>query len=145
MLVKQVVDELKALLECTQKNIASFIGVSEVTLSNAMNTLIHETTERKLGKNLNKLIYVVTSLKLDPTLDSASIKKVLISPYYELEDGNYVDVIAAIHLGDFRNEQLVEVAKAALDKLRNKFYTEKKPAKDSLYRRAFTDSSKSGS
>src|SRR3972149_3689483 len=112
--VRQIVDALTRRLDCTQKVICSFLGVTETALSTSMDRRISEISDNKVGKRLLSLLYVVETLARDESLTAMVIKKVLVAPYFRQEDGSYLDVVSAIHLGNIQNDLLTPIADAAL-------------------------------
>lgn len=134
--VRQIVDALTRRLDCTQKVICSFLGVTETALSTSMDRRISEISDNKVGKRLLSLLYVVETLARDESLTAMVIKKVLVAPYFRQEDGSYLDVVAAIHLGNIQNDLLTPIADAALKHFRKSYEEEKWPIEDGLYNQA---------
>lgn len=139
--VRQIVDALCRRLECTQKVICSFIGITETSLSTSVERPFSETSENKVGKRLMSLLYVVETLARDESLSAPVIKKVIVTPCYRQEDGTYLDVVSAIHLGTIRNDLLTPIADAALKHFRNSYEAEKWPIADGLYNQAASERS----
>jgi predicted transcriptional regulator len=133
--VRDLVQEIIGVLECSQKQICSLVGITPTALSMSIERPYGEVADNKVGKRLSSLVYLVETLRRDRSLDAQQIMKVLVTPAYKMEDGTYMDAVAAIHMGDFRNEHLVDIADAALKKLRSEYETEKRPARNSLYER----------
>lgn len=131
--VKDIVDALVARLDCTQKVIASFAGVTQTTLSTEIDRPFSEVKENKLGKRLMSLLYVVETLSRDQTLNAPIIKKVLVTPASPDENGGYWDVISAIHSGTVQNDLLTLIADVALKHLRKNYESEKRPSTNALY------------
>lgn len=136
MKARKIVDSLTERLECTQKVIASFMGISETALSTSLDNPIAEIRENKVGKRLLSLCYIVETLARDESLTPSVIKKILVAPYYPREDGTYLDVVTAIHLGTIQNDLLTPIADAALKHFRNNYESEKLPVANGLYNRA---------
>ncbi len=134
--VRQIVDALTRRLDCTQKVICSFLGVTETALSTSMDRRISEISDNKVGKRLLSLLYVVETLARDESLAAMVIKKVLVAPYFRQEDGSYLDVVSAIHLGNIQNDLLTPIADAALKHFRKSYEEEKWPIEDGLYNQA---------
>lgn len=134
--VRQIVDALTRRLDCTQKVICSFLGVTETALSTSMDRRISEISDNKVGKRLLSLLYVVETLARDASLTAMVIKKVLVAPYFRQEDGSYLDVVSAIHLGNIQNDLLTPIADAALKHFRKSYEEEKWPIEDGLYNQA---------
>jgi hypothetical protein len=139
MKVEQLVSELCDLLDCTQKSIASLIGVTEATLSSSHTKKkeVREISNLKLGRGLESLSYVISTLKRDQLLLPPMIMKILITPCYEMQDETYYSVAAAIQEGDFKNEHLVDIAEAAVKKFRPDPKSANRPPEGSLFQRAF--------
>lgn len=133
--IKDLVDSIVNNLDCSQKTLCSFIGVSPTALSTSLDKPIQDCKDNKVGGRLVNLVYVVETLKKDVTLSSPLISKVLVTPCYPLEDGTMLDVVSAIHAGDIKREFLVEIADKALKFLRSKYESDKRPAMDGLYSR----------
>ena len=131
--VRQIIDALVGRLDCTQKSICSFLGVTETALSTSMDRRIFEISDNKVGKRLLSLLYVVETLARDESLTAMIIKKVIVAPYYRQEDGSYLDVVSAIHMGSIQNDLLTPIADAALKHFRKSYEEEKWPIKDGLY------------
>lgn len=134
--VGQIVDALKKRLDCTQKVLSSFIGVTETALSTSLDKSVVDVSENKVGKRLLSLLYVVETLARDESLTSLVIKKVLVAPYYRQEDGSYLDVVSAIHMGNIQNDLLTPIADAALKHFRKSYEEEKWPIENGLYNQA---------
>jgi hypothetical protein len=133
----QVVDKISAYLgDCSQKAIASLIAVSGTALSQARERTLEEATEHKVGKRLMGLLYVVETLVKDATLNPQSILKVLITPCYPHEEETFISVTSAIQLETFSNEQLMQVADAALKRFRTPYESDKRPIANGLYQQA---------
>ena len=132
--VSQVIDKVSGYLGgCSQKAIASLIGVSETALSQARDRALVEATEHKVGKRLMCLLYVLETLARDETLSPTAIFKVLVTPTCPEDDGSYIDVSSAIQLETVQNERLAEIADTTLKHLRNRYETDKSPIDDGLY------------
>lgn len=135
--VGQVVDKLSAHLgDCSQKTIASLIAVTTTALSQARERALVDATEHKVGKRLMALLYVVETLMKDVTLTPQAILKVIVAPYYPHEDGTFLDVMTAIQMETFGNEELVKVADSALKRFRTPYESDKRPIANGLYRQA---------
>ena len=117
--IRQIVEALTKRLDCTQKVLCSFLGVTETALSTSMDKLISDAGDNKVGKRLLSLLYVVETLARDESLTATIIKKVLVAPYFRQEDGSYLDVVSAIHMGNIQNDLLTPIADAALKHFRN--------------------------
>jgi hypothetical protein len=132
--VGQVVDKVSGYLgDCSQKVIASLIGVSETALSQARDRLLVEAVEHKVGKRLMHLLYVLETLARDETLSPAAVFKVLVTPAYPEEDGSYLDVSSAIQLEAVEDDRLAEIADTTLRHLRNRYEADKRPIDDGLF------------
>ncbi|OQW45954.1 MAG: hypothetical protein A4S09_16930 [Proteobacteria bacterium SG_bin7] len=131
--VRAIVDALIGRLDCTQKVVCSFLGITETALSISMDRQIAEISDNKVGKRLVSLLYIVETLARDQSLTSGIIKKVLVSPFYRQEDGSYLDVVSAIHMGTIQNDLLTPIADAALKHLRKSYEEEKRPIENGLY------------
>ncbi len=134
--IRQIVDALTKRLECTQKVLCSFLGVTETALSTSMDKPISDASDNKVGKRLLSLLYVVETLSRDESLTALVIKKVLVAPYFRQEDGSFLDVVSAIHMGNIQNDLLTPVADAALKHFRKSYEEEKWPIEDGLYNQA---------
>jgi len=134
--VRKIVEDLTRRLECTQKVLCSFLGVTETALSTSMDKPFSEASDNKVGKRLSSLLYVTETLARDESLTSVIIKKVLVTPCYRREDGSYLDVISAIHMGNIQNDFLPLIADAALKHFRKNYEAEKCPIEDGLYYQA---------
>ena len=130
---RQLVDSLCERLDCTQKVLCSFIGVTETSLSTSMDREFSEVSENKVGKRLMSLLYVVETLARDLSLTSLIIKKVLVTPCYRKEDGTFLDVASAIQMGNIQNDLLTPIADAALKHFRKSYESEKWPIAEGLY------------
>jgi hypothetical protein len=137
--VSNLVSQLVGILDCSQKTLCSFLGVTETTLSTSMKKPFSELKDNKVAKRLMSLLFVVETLKRDQSLTAPAIIKVLSTPCYKLEDGTFLDVISAIHEGTNRHEFLVTVADSALKMFRSKYEAEKQPIENGLYRRALSE------
>ncbi len=134
--IRQIAEALTKRLNCTQKVLCSFLGVSETALSTSMDKLISDAGDNKVGKRLLSLLYVVETLARDESLTAITIKKVLVAPYFRQEDGSYLDVISAIHMGNIQNDLLTPIADAALKHFRKSYEEEKWPIENGLYNQA---------
>lgn len=136
MITREVVDQIIDRLNCSQKSLASFIGVTQTALSMNIEKQFSEIRENKTGKRLLSLLYVVETLSRDQSLTPEVITRIITSPSYPMKDGTYLDVISAIHMGEIQDEFLIEIANKALNDLRSRGHREKKSSKDSFYNRA---------
>jgi|GEM_PF-3205680 len=134
--VRQIVEALTRRLDCTQKVLCSFLGVTETALSTSMDKPFSEAGDHKVGKRLLSLLYVTETLARDESLTAVIIKKVLVTPSYRQEDGTYLDVVSAIHMGNIQNDLLTPIADAALKYFRKSYEAEKWPIEDGLYNQA---------
>ena len=136
--VGQIVDRVSECLgNCSQKAVASLIAVSETALSQARKRPLEAATEHKVGSRLMSLLYVVETLTKDETLNPAAMFKVLVTPCAPQENGSYLDTASAIQLGT-SNDQLLDIADAALKHLRSRYEADKRPVDDGLYNQAQT-------
>lgn len=133
LLTKEIVGRIRSLLDVRDKTLASLLGVAAPTLSTNMNKPFSKIRNNKLGKRLLSLLYVVESLSKDKTLSAKAMLHILTTPRYKMEDGTYLDVISAIHLGDIRNEFLLNIADSAIEHLRKNYDTDKRPSQKSVY------------
>ena len=134
--IRDLVDGIVAILDCSQKTLCSLVGITPTALSISIEKPYQEVHDNKVAKRLMSLLYVLETLKKDKSLDAPLILKVLTTPCYRLEDGTFLDVVAAIHEGSVRNEFLITVADAALEMLRSRYKAEKWPVENGLYKKA---------
>ncbi|MBI1862368.1 MAG: hypothetical protein HYR96_15760 [Deltaproteobacteria bacterium] len=137
--VRQMVDAITERLDCTQKVLCSFVGITPTSLSTTIDRPFCEVNENKVGKRLISLLYIVETLARDQSLTAPVIKKVLTTPCYRQEDGTYLDVVSAIHTGTIQNDLLTPIADAALRHFRNSYEAEKWPIAEGLYNRAINE------
>jgi len=131
--IRNLVEGIRAQLDCTQKTICSLAGVTQTSLSTSIEKPYVEVRDKKVAKRLMSLLYVIETLKRDQSLNAPLILKVLSTPCYRMEDGTFLDVVSAIHSGKFNHEFLVHVADAALAKFRKGYQEEKRPVTNGLY------------
>ncbi|EQC45007.1 hypothetical protein M899_0567 [Bacteriovorax sp. BSW11_IV] len=136
LLTKTIVDNLADKLKCKKKVLSSYLGVTPTTLSMNIEKPFAEVKDNKFGKRLLSLLYVVDAIGKDLSLSPDVMRHILVMPKYRTKEGMFLDVVSAIHYGEFNDEFLVEVAKAALHSLREKFDRDNTPAKNSLYHQA---------
>lgn len=136
LLTKDIVDNLSDKLKCKKKVLSSYLGVTPTTLSMNIEKPFSEIKDNKFGKRLLSLLYVVDALEKDLSITPEVMRHILVLPKYRSKEGTFLDVISAIHIGEYGDEFLVEVAKAALQSLREKFERDNTPAKGSLYHQA---------
>lgn len=135
--VGHVVDKLSAHLgNCTDKTIASLIAVTTTALSQARERQLKDATDYKVGKRLMALLYVVETLMKDMTLTPQAILKIVVAPYYPHEDETFLDVMTAIQMEAFSNEELMKIADAALKSFRTPYESDKRPIANGLYQQA---------
>lgn len=127
---RDVADNLTTFLECPQKVLCRYLGVTPVALSQNIERPFKEILENKVGKRLDNLLFLVDCIKKDSTLDASIIHRVLVMPSHQGKDGWKIDVVSAIH-EDYDKEMLVEIFFHALATLRGQF--DKKPVRDGLY------------
>lgn len=72
----------------------------------------------------------------DMSISPEVMKHILVLPKYRSKNGTFLDVISAIHYGDYSDELLVEIGKAALKSLREQFECDNTPGQKSFYRQA---------
>lgn len=130
ILTRDVVDNLAAFLDCPQKVLCRYLGITPVALSQNIERPFKDILENKVGKRLDNFLFLVDCIKKDSTLDSAVIHNVLALPSYVGKDGWKIDVISAMH-EEYEKEMLVEIFFQALATLRERF--DKKPVRDGLY------------
>ena len=114
MITREVVNQILDKLNCSQKSLASFLGVTQTALSMNVEKPFSEIRDNKVGKRLLSLLYVVEILSKDQSLTPEVIAKIIVSPSYPMNDGSYLDVVTAIQRGDIRDEFLIEIANKAL-------------------------------
>ncbi len=136
LLTRDIVDNLSDKLKCKKKVLSSYLGVTPTTLSMNIEKPFSEIKDNKFGKRLLSLLYVADAFEKDLSITPEVLRHVLVIPKYRAKDGTFLDVISAIHLGEYGDEFLVEVAKEALHSLREKFEKDNTPAQNSLYRQA---------
>lgn len=132
LITKDVVSKLMSQLECKQKLICTFIGITETTLSLNIRKPLSEIKDTKTGRRLFGLLYVVTALSTDESLTPAVLIRTLTSPHYEMSDGTVMDVVAGLH-SDLSRELLLAIAEKALQDFRKKY--EPVPKRDEFFQR----------
>ena len=120
LITKDIVSRLMDKLECRQKLICTFLGITETTLSMNIEKPLSEITHTKTGKRLYSLLWVVSALSTDETITPKVLVRILTSPHFEMEDGTVMDVIAGIR-SDFSPSYLVKIAEEALKYFREKY------------------------
>lgn len=133
---KDIVDNLANILKCKKKVLSSYLGVTPTTLSMNSEKLFSEVKDNKLGKRLLSLLYVASSLEKDKSITPEVMRHIFVLPKYRSKEGTFLDVVTAIHDGDYSDELLVEIASAALKSLREKFEKDHTPALGSMYHQA---------
>ena len=136
---RKIVDELTTLLGVKDKAVASLLGVTPTTLSTNMDKPFTEVRDNKLGKRLLSLLYVVETLTKDKSLSPKVMLHILTTPRYKMGDRTFMDVVSAIHLGNYPNEFLMEIADKAITSLREKYMQNKAPARESIYYAAISN------
>lgn len=134
ILVEDVVAQIRNIIDCSQKLMCSLMGVTETTLTTSLKKSFEDVADNKLGRRIYALLYVVETLKKDPTLNSEQIIKVLNTAAYQVEDGTYVDVVSLINSDKFVADKtfLINVADEALKFLRKKYEANKRPIEGGL-------------
>lgn len=134
ILVEDVVQQIRSIIDCTQKTMCSLIGVTETTLTTSLKKSFEDIAPNKLGRRIYALLYVVETLKKDSTLSSNQIIKVLNTAAHQIEDGSFVDVVSLINSDKFVDNKtfLIHVADEALKYLRKKYETSKRPIDSGL-------------
>lgn len=136
LLTRDIVDKLSDKLKCKKNVLSSFLGVTATTLSMNIEKPFAEIKDNKFGKRLLSLLYVVSSLEKDLSITPEVMRHILVLPNYRSKDGKFLDVVSAIHYGDYSDELLVEIAKEALSSLREKFEKDNTPDQKSMYHQA---------
>lgn len=136
IMTKEIVDNLADKLKCKKKVLSSYLGVTPTTLSMNIEKPFSDVKDNKLGKRLLSLLYVVGALENDRSITPEVMRHILILPKYRSKEGIFLDVVTAIHNGDYSDELLVEIAAAALKSLREKFEKDHTPARESIYHQA---------
>jgi hypothetical protein len=129
---KEVVNHLMEKLNCKQKLICTFMGITPTTLSLNIAKPLAEIKDTKTGRRLYDLLYVVAALSTDESLTPEVLVRTLTSPHYEMSDGTVMDVIAGLH-SELSRELLVDIAEKALSDFRRKY--EKVPRSDKILQR----------
>lgn len=133
---KDIVDNLSNILKCKKKVLSSYLGVTPTTLSMNSDKPFSEVKNNKLGKRLLSLLYVASSLEKDKSITPEVMRHILVLPKYRSKEGRFLDVVTAIHDGDYSDELLVEIATAALKNLREKFEKDHTPTQGGIYHQA---------
>jgi hypothetical protein len=79
---------------------------------------------------------VVEAFEKDMSISSEVMRHILVLPKYRSKEGMFLDVISAIHYGEYSDELLVEIGKEALKSLRVKFESDNTPDQKSFYHQA---------
>lgn len=127
---RDVAENLTTFLDCPQKVLCRYLGITPVALSQNIERPFQEIVDNKVGKRLDNFLFLIDCIKKDSTLDTAVIHRVLVLPSYVGKDGWKIDAVSAIH-EEVDKEILVEIFFQALATLREQF--DKKPVRDGLY------------
>lgn len=134
--IRTATDALCQRLDCTQKVLCSFLGITETALSTSMAKTLAESADNKVGRRLLHLLYVVETLARDESLTPIIMKKAITAPYFRWEDGTFIDVVTALHMDNIPKEFLIPIADAALKQFRKKYEAEKMPIENGLFKAA---------
>ena len=107
---RKLIDYICNSIDCSQKLIASLIGVSESTLSDNAKKSVVETLSKKTGKRLLHLFVVVASL-VEEGLSPKAIYNILIMPSYRDLEGVPRSISILITEGKESLNFIIEVAK----------------------------------
>ena len=107
---RKLIDYICNSIDCSQKLIASLIGVSESTLSDNAKKSVVETLSKKTGKRLLHLFVVVASL-VEEGLSPKAIYNILIMPSYRDLEGVPRSISILITEGKESLNFIIEVVK----------------------------------
>lgn len=88
---REALDYVSTLLNCTQRTIASLIGVQESTLSANSAKPLSKVRTKKAGKRLIRLMEVVLHFS-ELGLATRAIMQILTDPIHQNDDGFYESV-----------------------------------------------------
>ena len=107
--VETLIEGLKLKLDCNQRSIASFTGLTESTISSNLGKTVEEVETKKAGRRIITL-YVVTSSLAQKGASPASIKTALEKHVYADLDGNLDSVITSLHQDKYPLNVLINIA-----------------------------------
>lgn len=114
--VQDVVVRICSYLECTNKMLASLIGVTESTLSKNLENKIESVQNTKTGRRLLKITAAVLHLQTQG-IGSRSILKIITEPVLEDYRGNYYSIKSAIISDDFTLETILTFVNQAKEEI----------------------------
>jgi hypothetical protein len=110
--VRTVVTYLSDALMCSNRVIASLIGVNESTISGNLNKSIEELLSKKTGRRLSNFAVVVSHF-YEKGLKHAAILELVNIPIYPDLDGNLDSIKSAIALEKYSANTLIQMGEMA--------------------------------
>lgn len=118
--VSNIVDRICSYLECTQKMVASLIGITESTLSQNLKISTDDILIVKTNKRLEKLFAVTINLE-SMGLSSKAAFEIITNPCHKDFKGNFYSIQTAIIADKLDIETILVILEDA-----KQIYTEEK-------------------